>query len=263
MEERVVAPHASTPALATPSGGLSFMPSDMLEQTCKRVGIAALVIAAIWAWVLVMINLAWRLFGTAPPEVQQWARYGNTIAIIGLVISLAMVFIARRLHHEPEKLLDVGLGFEVVTAGLIAAGNWWVPLLPPGMGVSWICVVIIFYPAIVPAGVGKLLLASLLAASMDPLWYWIGTLRGVEYGLNPYELLWAFVPNYVCAFLAVVPAKVIRGLGRRVLRARELGAYKVGELLGQGGMGDVYRATHRLLARPAAIKLIRPEVLGD
>jgi serine/threonine-protein kinase len=27
-------------------------------------------------------------------------------------------------------------------------------------------------------------------------------------------------------------------------------------------MGDVYRATHRLLARPAAIKLIRPEALG-
>ncbi len=264
MEERVVAPQPTTPTLATPTGsGFNFMPSDLLEQTCRRVGLAALVIAAIWAWVLVMTNLAWRLFGTAPAEIEQWAGHGNPIAIIGLVLSLGMVFIAGKLHHEPEKLLDVGLGFEVATAGLIAASNWWIPLLPQGMGVSWICVVIILYPAIVPAGVGKLLLASLLAASMDPLWFWIGSLRGVEYGLNQYELLWAFVPNYVCAFLAVVPAKVIRGLGRRVVRARELGAYKVGELLGQGGMGDVYRATHRLLARPAAIKLIRPEVLGD
>lgn len=239
------------------------MPSDLLEQTCKRVGIASLVFAAIWAWVLVMTNLAWRLFGETPPaHMEQWARHGNAIAIIGLVISLGMVFVAGKLHHQPEKLLDVGLVFEVATAALVAAGNWWVAV-PHGMGVSWICVIIIFYPAIVPAGIRKILLASLVAASMDPLWFWIGHLRGVEYGASQYELLWAFVPNYVCAFLAVVPAKVIRGLGRRVSRARELGAYRVGELLGQGGMGDVYRATHRLLARPAAIKLIKPEVLGD
>jgi serine/threonine-protein kinase len=34
------------------------------------------------------------------------------------------------------------------------------------------------------------------------------------------------------------------------------------ELLGHGGMGEVWRAQHRLLARCAAIKLVRPEVLG-
>lgn len=237
------------------------MPSDLLEQTCKRVGIAALVFAAIWAWVLVMTNLAWRPFGTAPPHVEDWAGFGNPVAIVGLALSLGMVFIAGRLHHEPEKLLDVGLGFEVVTAALVGALNWWIAA-PNGFGVSWICVIIIFYPAIVPASVGKILLASWIAASMDPLWFWIGVQRGVDYGLGGYELLWSFVPNYVCALLAVIPAKVIRGLGRRVSRARELGAYRVGELLGQGGMGDVYRATHRLLARPAAIKLIRAEALG-
>ena len=36
----------------------------------------------------------------------------------------------------------------------------------------------------------------------------------------------------------------------------ELGSYRLLELLGRGGMGEVYRARHKLLARDAALKLI-------
>jgi serine/threonine protein kinase len=47
-------------------------------------------------------------------------------------------------------------------------------------------------------------------------------------------------------------------------RARDLGSYKLVARLGAGGMGEVWRAEHRLLARSAAIKLIRAEALdGD
>ena len=46
-------------------------------------------------------------------------------------------------------------------------------------------------------------------------------------------------------------------------RARELGSYRLVAKLGTGGMGEVWRAEHRLLARSAAIKLIRPEALED
>ncbi len=44
-------------------------------------------------------------------------------------------------------------------------------------------------------------------------------------------------------------------------RARDLGSYRLVAKLGTGGMGEVWRAEHRLLARQAAIKLIRPEVM--
>ncbi|MGE5183458.1 MAG: protein kinase domain-containing protein [Acidobacteriota bacterium] len=46
-------------------------------------------------------------------------------------------------------------------------------------------------------------------------------------------------------------------------RAKELGSYRLVEKLGIGGMGEVWRAEHRLLARNAAIKLVRPDALRD
>lgn len=44
-----------------------------------------------------------------------------------------------------------------------------------------------------------------------------------------------------------------------VAEAQDLGSYRLVSRLGVGGMGEVWRAEHRLLARNAAIKLIRPE----
>jgi serine/threonine-protein kinase len=41
-----------------------------------------------------------------------------------------------------------------------------------------------------------------------------------------------------------------------------MGSYVLGELIGAGGMGEVWKARHRFLARPAAIKLIKPGILS-
>ena len=70
------------------------------------------------------------------------------------------------------------------------------------------------------------------------------------------------LPYLVVLLVAYVGSRVVYGLGAEVSKAREMGSYRLVERLGKGGMGEVWRAQHRLLARPAAIKLIRPEVLG-
>ena len=46
-------------------------------------------------------------------------------------------------------------------------------------------------------------------------------------------------------------------------RAKQLGSYRLVERLGLGGMGEVWRAEHQLLARRAAIKLVRSDIAND
>ena len=65
------------------------------------------------------------------------------------------------------------------------------------------------------------------------------------------------------AVIGVYGTHKITSLREQVHAARELGQYVVKEKLGSGGMGDVYLAEHRLLKRPCAVKLIRPERAGD
>jgi len=63
--------------------------------------------------------------------------------------------------------------------------------------------------------------------------------------------------------LAVYGSHVIHTLRREAFDARQMNQYRLGRRLGAGGMGEVYLAEHRLLKRPCALKLVRPERAGD
>jgi tRNA A-37 threonylcarbamoyl transferase component Bud32 len=253
-----------TVAETAPSSGdtNSSLPQDLLEQSCKRVGMVGLVGIGLWGYAIA--NALIRPIAGVVQTAGITAAFpmpGNVIAGVGVIASLVLVVAARSLHHKPILLSNIGLAYLVLSAAFIGLLNQWHPQLIPG-NVSWICIILLVYPAIAPNTVRKTLVVSLIAASMDPAALGLTLLRVGEIQATLAEALQSFLPNYVCAALAVVPAHIIARLGRQVSKAKALGSYQLGEVLGQGGMGEVHLATHRMLARPAAIKMIRAEVLG-
>ena len=75
-----------------------------------------------------------------------------------------------------------------------------------------------------------------------------------------YELPLIMILNVV---IATVGVATIGSLRREAFVARQLGQYRLKQLLGTGGMGEVYLAEHEMMKRPCAIKVIRPEKAGD
>jgi eukaryotic-like serine/threonine-protein kinase len=237
------------------------LPEDLVREATQRLGILALVWAGLFAIGLVLNHLVAPLLDLEMRDIIPWGRAADTVGVISIAVSLWLWHYTRKCDCKSRWALDVALWYEVLLAFGIGIVNQWEPQRLLAGRLSWLCVLVLVFPMIVPNTPRKTLIASLIAASMDPVGIVVGHLRGLEVPSFA-VILWNYLPNYVCALIAVIPPKIMVRLGRHVQRARELGSYRLVELIGRGGMGEVWRATHRMLARPAAIKLIKPEILG-
>ena len=258
---------ASDSAASGRTGSSWSLPADLLDEGVRRLRAVA------WLYAI-----GYALLGPAIPLLVPEGRAqlrSEPMLWVPAAISIADALLLVALTSSPRLSarlkMWLGLLFQLAGSYGIASAEYHhitAPIQygefgPGGFGLSWVAVWVLLFTVVVPVPPRISLVAAALSLTAPGAAYTFGIAAGYNLPLTGEQLFYCFVlPYLVVLLMAYVGARVIYRLGTAVREAREMGSYRLVERLGRGGMGEVWRAEHHRLARPAAIKLIRPEVLG-
>ncbi len=123
---------------------------------------------ALWVISLVVNHLVAPYLGLPADQVIQRPLIADMLAVGSLALSLVVYRLAPRAASIGSRLYTVAIAYEVALAFAVGVLNQWQPQVLAGR-LSWLCVLILIFPSIVPSPPRKVLLGSLLTASMDPV----------------------------------------------------------------------------------------------
>ena len=246
----------------------SAFPPDLFEQARGRLRLlAGFFVAAFTFDLLIFAGLVvyGRLTGGAQPQTIPRTAGFQWMSLGAAMLSIGMWWAAKSPRISATRLHTLGLVYEIIICFISSILTYWQYYLDTGLlpNLTWIPAIVIMFPLIMPGPPRRMLVAAIAAGAMAPLGLLLLDLTGrVDVGDGS-----AYVPAMVGSTFAVVfaymGARVIYGMSREIAKARAMGSYQLEERLGEGGMGEVWRAKHRLLARTAAVKLIRPAIVGN
>jgi tRNA A-37 threonylcarbamoyl transferase component Bud32 len=261
----LICPRDEAPTTTSRETG-SGLATHLVTQAAVRLRILAYLYAFTFfmaAFLPVLFSAADRALLVSRPTL--WAP-----GVIGITVALLVAAVTKSPRVSLKAAMVIGLMFEVVSSYGIAtaefldseafnmSGHAW-------MGLSWVAVWTLLFTVVVPTSPRKAVPAALASVSAVPVTIgYVMATRPTTFHPSPMQFFfWLIFPYLLVVVMAYVGARVVYALGKEVTRSRELGSYRLVERLGQGGMGEVWRAQHRMLARPAAIKLIRPAATGN
>ena len=192
----------------------------------------------------------------------------GSLNAVGALVSAGVWLVARRGKRSPTQLLAIdGIG----TVAAVVPYTLMSVLGQQGMaGVLLTALtamlVLVTRALMVPSDARRTLYIGLVSGLLSSFLSLI--VHSTDPSRRGGEALGDLMMNLVMWLIVVVAVStvaswVLFGLRRQVREARRLGQYILLDPIGQGGMGQVYRAQHALLRRPTALKLLSPEVVSD
>ena len=203
-----------------------------------------------------------------------WVRVG---LILFYAVSAALLYSERKMGLRQLRVFEVGL-FSIVALWFAADryhftweaatdGDTAALIFAVAFSVMIYFAFLIAYAIFVPNTWKRALLATGLMALVPIAVIEALRVRQIEaYSFVRETLTFAQMTSMVLillvgVFIATLGTHRINTLRREVFEAKQVGQYQLTKRIGSGGMGEVWEARHGLLARPAAIKLIRPEIV--
>jgi serine/threonine-protein kinase len=182
--------------------------------------------------------------------------------VAAIVVSAATYAATRVRRLAPSLLYDAGHLYLVILSLLLGFGHHTKLVASDEilLRVSPVILPILVFGALVPASPRTALTVLVAAASMDPLAMYLTHAHDLP---GARDILLMLVSPLVAVLVGYRISRVVHRLNEGIVKAREIGSYRLIERLGVGGMAEVWRADHHMLARTAAVKLIRSQVLSE
>ncbi len=243
------------------------LPPDIIEIVLKRICILCVFTAIMAMMGFLMASFFPKIVDSETIRNIDYSGIEMGFDIFTIVVSLGVAWMVQKRWFSNRTLVAIGLVFGIFVGLWLSIGECFGLVkhgFTPMASFSFNQVWVVFFPAIVPIRMRTTIVAVLSISLMAPA----GRLLVEHLGwieLPADSLISLILFTLISAVMGLIVSRVVYKLGKSVKMARELGSYSLIERLGKGGMGEVWRANHKMLARPAAVKLIRSDAggLGD
>ena len=204
-------------------------------------------------------------------KASDWVSPANVLVLLAGLVCAAVWLVCRVGRRSTAELETIDAVATITTGACIGLTSIYGPAVqrPELSAIMGVLVFLILRAIVIPSSGPRT--ATLSALTVLPAIYGAYECHARARDGNfagAWALPLAMYPAFtaVWAGLAVVAATLasntIFGLRKKASEAQKLGQYTLGEKIGEGGMGAVYRASHAMMKREVAIKLLPAERSG-